>query len=126
MDFPQLSREYGKDGTALLIVPAWDFVLDGWLHGRMAILRGVESGFTIVRSPKQGVLTVSDDTGRVLARRTTGAEPFTSLIAAAPVHHSDTIYARFGDWFAWLNVAAALCLLVNGALRARRQSQASH
>ena len=126
MDFPKLSREYGKDGTALLIVPAWDFVADGWLHGRMAILRGVESGFTIVRSPKQGVLTVSDDTGRVLAQRTTGAEPFTSLIAAAPLHHSDTIYARFGDWFAWLNVAAALCLLVNGALRVRRQSQASH
>jgi apolipoprotein N-acyltransferase len=126
MDFPKLSREYGKDGTALLIVPAWDFVADGWLHGRMAILRGVESGFTIVRSPKQGVLTVSDDTGRVLAQRKTGAEPFTSLIAAAPVHHSDTIYARFGDWFAWLNVAAALCLLVSGALRGKRQSQASH
>jgi len=126
MDFPKLSREYGKDGTALLIVPAWDFVADGWLHGRMAILRGVESGFTVVRSPKQGVLTVSDDTGRVRAQRTTGAEPFTSLIAATPVHHSDTIYARFGDWFAWLNVAAALCLLVNGVLRGRRQSQPSH
>ena len=126
MDFPKLSREYGKDGTALLIVPAWDFVVDGWLHGRMAILRGVESGFTIVRSPKQGVLTVSDDTGRVLAQRTSGAEPFTSLIAAAPVHHSNTVYARFGDWFAWLNVAAALCLLVIGALQGRRQSQASH
>jgi len=125
MDFPKPSREYGKDDTALLIVPAWDFVLDGWLHGRMAILRGVESGFTIARSPKQGVLTVSDDTGRVLAQRTTGAEPFTSLIAAAPVHHSDTIYARFGDWFAWLNLAVALCLLVNSALLGRRQSQAS-
>jgi apolipoprotein N-acyltransferase len=126
MDFPQLSRKYGEDGTALLIVPAWDFVADGWLHGRMAILRGVESGFTIVRAPKQGIMTVSDDTGRVLAQRRTGAEPFTPLIAAAPVHHSNTLYAQFGDWFAWLNVATALWLIVSTAVRGRVRAQASH
>jgi len=119
MDFPRLSREYGKDGTALLIVPAWDFVADGWLHGRMAILRGVESGFTIVRAPKQGIMTVTDDTGRVLAQRRTGAEPFTTLVAAAPVHHDNTVYARFGDWFAWLNVATALWLIVSAAVESK-------
>jgi apolipoprotein N-acyltransferase len=125
MDFPQLSREYGQDGTALLIVPAWDFVADGWLHGRMAILRGVESGFTIVRAPKQGIMTVTDDTGRVLAQSWSGAEPFTSLIAAAPVHHSNTIYARSGDWFAWLNIATALGLIVSATVRGRNGTQAS-
>jgi apolipoprotein N-acyltransferase len=117
MDFPELSREYGNDGTALLIVPAWDFVADGWLHGRMAMLRGVESGFTIVRAPKHGILTVTDDTGRVLAERVTGSEPFTSLVAAAPVRHSDTVYARLGDWFALLNVAMAAFLLVRAIVR---------
>lgn len=49
MDFPRLSRRYGVKGVGLLLVPAWDFTLDGWLHGRMAVMRGVESGFTIVR-----------------------------------------------------------------------------
>ena len=122
MDFPQLSREYGRDGTALLIVPAWDFVADGWLHGRMAILRGVESGFTIVRDPKQGILTVSDDTGRVLAERWSGAEAFTTMMAAAPVQHSNTIYSRFGDWFAWLNVATAVWLIVSAVVRGRDQT----
>ena len=122
MDFPQLSREYGRDGTSLLIVPAWDFVADGWLHGRMAILRGVESGFTIVRAPKEGILTVSDDTGRVLAERSSSGEPFTTLLAAAPVQHSNTIYARFGDWFAWLTTATALWLIVSAAVRSRRHA----
>jgi apolipoprotein N-acyltransferase len=117
MDFPQLSRQYGNDGTALLLVPAWDFNADGWLHGRMAILRGVESGFTIARAPKQGVLTVTDDTGRVIAERVTGSEPFTSLMAAAPVRHTATIYARYGDWFAWLNLAAAVGFLVGAAVQ---------
>jgi apolipoprotein N-acyltransferase len=122
MDFPQLSRQYGNDGTALLLVPAWDFNADGWLHGRMAILRGVESGFTIARAPKQGVLTVTDDTGRVIAERVTGSEPFTSLMATAPVRHTATIYARYGDWFAWLNLAAAGGFLVGAAVQRSPQA----
>jgi apolipoprotein N-acyltransferase len=42
MDFPALSRQYGKDEVGLMIVPAWDFVKDDWLHDRMAVMRGVE------------------------------------------------------------------------------------
>jgi hypothetical protein len=32
MDFPKLSREYAGEGANLLLVPAWDFNLDRWLH----------------------------------------------------------------------------------------------
>jgi apolipoprotein N-acyltransferase len=72
MDFPGLSREYGRDGVGLLLVPAWDFDADGWLHGRMAILRGVENSFSIARAPRHGILSVSDSRGRVLARAARG------------------------------------------------------
>jgi apolipoprotein N-acyltransferase len=86
----------------MLLVPAWDFDVDRLWHGHMAILRGVEDGFTIVRAAKQGFLTVSDDRGRVLAEtRTTPQEPFTTLVAAVPVRHDPTLYQRWGDWFAW-------------------------
>ncbi len=117
MDFPQLSRQYGNDGVGLMLVPAWDFVVDGWWHGRMAILRGIESGFSIARSPKQGVLSVSDSRGRVLAERSSGSGPFASLVASAPVQHESTIYARFGDWFGWLNVALLVLLAGTGSRR---------
>ena len=36
MDFPHLSRQYGNDGVGLVLVPAWDFNMDGvaaWPHG---------------------------------------------------------------------------------------------
>lgn len=111
MDFPQLSREYGKDGTVLLLVPAWDFDVDGWWHGRMAILRGVESGFGIARAPKQGILTITDNRGRVLAERVTGSADFTSLIADVPVNHEATLYVRFGNWFGWANLLLLLMLV---------------
>ncbi len=111
MDFPSLSRQYGAKGVGLLLVPAWDFTLDARLHGRMAVLRGVESGFTIVRAAKQGLLTVSDDRGRILAQQDAATVPFASLVATAPVRHDNTLYLKWGDWFAWLNAVGLLALL---------------
>ncbi|HWF48142.1 MAG TPA: hypothetical protein VG168_14125, partial [Bryobacteraceae bacterium] len=101
---PQLSRQYGNGGAGLLLVPAWDFIADGWLHSRMAILRGIESGFSIARSVKQGILTISDDRGRVVAQRITASAPFVTSIATVPVRHDSTFYDRFGNWFAWLDL----------------------
>jgi len=100
-------------------VPAWDFVDDGWLHGRMAVLRGVESGFSIARSAKLGLLTATDDRGRILADRNTLTVPFATVIATVPVRHDATIYSRFGDWFAWLDIVVLAVLMVM-PLSARR------
>jgi apolipoprotein N-acyltransferase len=113
MDFSMLSRQYGKDGIGLMLVPAWDFGDDDWLHDRMAVMRGVESGFSIARAAKEGLLTVSDDRGRVLAEQKSSSAPFATLIADVPVHHETTLYARLGDWFAWLNVGLLLGILAS-------------
>jgi apolipoprotein N-acyltransferase len=123
MDFPRLSRQYGNDGAGLMLVPAWDFIVDGWLHQHMAILRGVESGFSIARSAKQGMLSISDSRGRILAEQTSAARsgsptaPFSILIAGVPVRHQTTFYARTGNWFAWLNLILAAAPLVSARLR---------
>ena len=113
LDFPRLSREYGMGGVGLLLVPAWDFDIDGWLHGRMAVMRGVESGFTIARTAKQGLMTISDNRGRVSAQKSSGAAPFSILAATAPVSHAGTLYARWGDWFAWVVIAALVAMLAS-------------
>ena len=113
MDFPRLSRQYAREGAALLLVPAWDFVTDGWLHGRMAILRGVEDGFSIARAPKQGILTVTDDRGHVLAERSSGAAPFATLVASVPVRNQPTLYDRLGNWFPLLDLLVAAILLLS-------------
>jgi apolipoprotein N-acyltransferase len=113
LDFPHLSRQYSRDGVSLLIVPASDFVVDSWLHARMAILRGVESGFSIARSAKLGMLTATDDRGRVLAERDTIGPSFATAVADIPVRHDSTLYSRFGDWFALVCVALVfVCLFL--------------
>jgi apolipoprotein N-acyltransferase len=109
MDFNDPSRGYGNAGVGLLLVPAWDFQRDWVLHGHMAIMRGVESGFAIARSAKGGSMYVSDNRGRVLAEKMSDAAPFSTLIVHVPVTSEVTLYRRWGDWFVWL---VALCLLV--------------
>jgi apolipoprotein N-acyltransferase len=111
MDFPKLSREYGNDGAGVLLIPAWDFDADGWLHGRMAIMRGVESGFSEARAAKQGRLTLSDDRGRVLAEVVTSAAGFVSIVGSVPAGHDATLYGRAGNWFAWMDLLLVALLL---------------
>ena len=111
MDFPKLSREYAAEGANLLLVPAWDFNLDRWLHARMAVLRAVESGFALARSARNGLLTLSDNRGRILAETETVPDRFVSITGKVNVSREETFYARTGDWFAWLCVAAFVTLL---------------
>jgi apolipoprotein N-acyltransferase len=111
MDFPALSREYGADGAGLMLVPAWDFRSDDWYHSRMAIVRGVESGFSIVRAAKQGLLTVSDPVGRVTFEMPT-TKAGVGAVADARIWHESTLYARWGDWFGFTSVAGVLLTLL--------------
>jgi apolipoprotein N-acyltransferase len=111
MDFPKLSREYAAEGANLLLVPAWDFNLDRWLHARMAVLRAVENGFALARSARNGLLTLSDNRGRILAEIETAPDRFVSITGKINVSPEETFYARTGDWFAWLCVAVFVSLL---------------
>jgi apolipoprotein N-acyltransferase len=105
MDFTPLSREYGQAGVGLMLVPGWDFRLDRWWHGHIAVMRGVEDGFSVVRAARDGNLTISDNRGRILAEARSDSAPVATLIAEVPVVHNATLYVRLGDWFAWFAIA---------------------
>jgi len=111
MDFTELSRRYGEAGAGLLLVPAWDFFLDWIQHGHMAIMRGVESGFSVVRSAKGGSLFVSDDRGRIVAEISSNAAPFTALLTSVSQSHDKTAFLVLGDSFAWVAVVTLMCCL---------------
>jgi apolipoprotein N-acyltransferase len=109
--FRALSREYSAGGANLMLVPAWDFNVDGWLHSRMAILRGLENGFALARAARNGLLTLSDNRSRILAETATAPGRFVSVTAKVNVPRAETFYARVGDWFARLCVAGFVVLL---------------
>lgn len=110
MDFQPIGLNYARRDAQLLMVPAWDFKIDGWLHSRMAIMRGVESGFAIARAARNGRLTLSDDRGRVLAEANS-ANRDAQLLGTVYLRNTHTLYARWGNWFGWLDLAGLLALL---------------
>jgi apolipoprotein N-acyltransferase len=101
MDFPRTILRDAKYGIRLMSVPAGDFGKDAWLHARMAIMRGVENGFAIVRAADEGLLTASDAEGRLVARKSAASSGMTVLIAALPLGPGPTLYTHIGDAFAW-------------------------
>ena len=120
MDFASMGRAYAKRDVRLLLVPAWDFDVDGWLHSRMAILRGVESGFAIARAARDGTVTLSDDRGRVLAEAPSNLGADAVLVGTLPLRSDSTLYARWGNWFAWLDLASLIGLLWLASRSSRR------
>jgi apolipoprotein N-acyltransferase len=112
LDLPDLVRDYRRRGATTLFVPAWDFNRDAWLHGRMAVTRGVENGLTVARAARNGDLVVSDPYGRIRSEAHSSDAPFVSLVASLPSRSATTVYTTFGNWFAWVCVLLLLTALV--------------
>jgi apolipoprotein N-acyltransferase len=112
MHFGSLGRAFGARDAGVMLVPAWDFNDDAWMAANMTRLRGVENGYAVVRSSRNGLLSVSDAYGRLLAVEKSADMPGTTLFATANVGaRVPTIYTRSGDLLGWLCLAAALGLI---------------
>jgi apolipoprotein N-acyltransferase len=116
MDFQRTLRGDAAAGAragslGLMLVPAWDFDTDGWLHARMAVLRGVEGGYAIVRAAANGLVTVSDSRGRLLGVRPSGKGTYESVVVDVPRGPGATPYVWIGDAFAWIAGIVGLALL---------------
>ena len=121
MHFAPLGQAYGAAGVQTMLVPAWDFQLDAWMGARMTVVRGVENGYAVLRAAREGVLTVSDAYGRVLAERTSSAMPGSTLLAPLPAHTPVATWAGWlGPLFGWLCVALGLVLPCLGRRAAPR------
>lgn len=126
MHFASLGRGFGAREAAVMLVPAWDFHDDAWMAANMTKLRGVENGYTVVRSSRDGLLSVSDAYGRMLSVADSASFPGTSLFAtvkAAP--RIPTIYTRIGDALGWFCVAGAVLMIGSAWQRARRAKRLS-
>jgi apolipoprotein N-acyltransferase len=112
LDFPVYIKKYGISGTNILTIPAWDFGVDDWLHSRMSILRGVENGFSEIRTAREGRLTISDCYGRVNYESSCSNRQKSTLIGNASLQKINTFYTRFGNWFEIIVLITVLCFAI--------------
>jgi apolipoprotein N-acyltransferase len=125
MHFASLGRGFGQRDAAVMLVPAWDFDRDARMAADMTRLRGVESGYAVVRSSRDGLLSVSDAHGRWVAETRSAALPGASLLATVNVGpRLRTLYTRIGDALGWLCVAGLAALVAASLFRRRRAALA--
>lgn len=119
--FPQLSRQYRRDGVALLV----NITNDAWFgrstapyqHFAHLPIRAIENRLPIARSANTGISAYIDPLGRVHGATPLQVEgAWTHTVERADI---GTLYSGVGDWIGWLSAAAAVALLALGAARSR-------
>ncbi|MDR0689812.1 MAG: apolipoprotein N-acyltransferase [Spirochaetaceae bacterium] len=114
--FGYLSREFVKNGAEFIVNlsnDAWSKSLPAQMqHLSMAVFRAVENRCSMVRSTASGQTCGIDPNGKILAM----AEPFveTQLTVEIPLVKPDSLYAKYGDFFARICTAAAVIILIVG------------
>ncbi|HET8922397.1 MAG TPA: apolipoprotein N-acyltransferase [Candidatus Acidoferrum sp.] len=119
--YPGEVRRFAANGAELFI----NISNDGWFgrsaaaeqHLHMARVRAVENRRWIVRSTNNGYTVSIDPYGRVF-------EPLPPDVRATAdlpydFRTDQTIYTRFGDWFAWLCVVISVILVATTFRKAR-------
>jgi apolipoprotein N-acyltransferase len=106
-DFPGLVRV----DADILIVPARDWAEISLVHDRMATMRVVENGYSMIRQAEFGVSGAFDPQGRTLSAHLYERSDRHVVLSEVPVGGSATPYRAIGDVFAWLCVAGTVVLI---------------
>ena len=112
--FPEGVRRFTAGGAELLI----NISNDGWFgrsaapaqHLMMARVRAVENRRWLLRDTNNGYTASVDPYGRIVAQLPTDVRA--ELDAPYDFRSDMTLYARFGDWWAWCCVLASIALLI--------------
>ncbi|MEN0065419.1 MAG: nitrilase-related carbon-nitrogen hydrolase [Myxococcota bacterium] len=118
-DFPQLSQAHAAAGTGLALIPSSDWRGIDPYHSQMAAVRGIEGGYSVVRSVRWATSLATDALGRVRGSASY-FEGERILLASVPTTRIPTLYSQVGDV---LPIASGLVLLIAfGAAFRPRQS----
>lgn len=121
MSFPAYARQAGRNGADIMLTPAYDFPRS---KRPSDYGRAIESGFTHIRPTYNGVSYAASAHGRILARMDSDLGGTGIMYAEVPVRGERTLYARYGDWFGWSNVAALVVFGISAVTRRRTATRA--
>jgi len=110
--FPELSREYVRAGSRLLV----NITNDAWFgrssapyqHLSMTVFRAVENRVPLVRAANTGITSIIDSRGHIRAMTQIFKE--TCLSGEVRLGERGSVYTRFGDLFALACVGGALLI----------------
>ena len=122
--YPQITRTQVRNGADVLVTITNDAWYDGTSaprqHLNQARLRAIEDDRWLLRAGTTGISALVDPTGRIVSEIPMGREGI--IYAHVEPRTSTTPYVRFGDWFAWVAVAAVGAALTRRKLSSLRSA----
>ena len=116
LDFPDTARELAAHDVRVVVAPASDWQGSEVIHQRMSVVRGVESGFSLARAARGGMLSANDSRGRLVAARKPAHGEDTMALGTLPIGTGRTLYSRTDDWFGRLCVIFTILLMLRLAV----------
>ena len=111
--YPQITRTQVRNGADVLVTITNDAWYDGTSapaqHLWQARMRAVEDDRYLLRAATTGISAVVDPTGQVQSWIPMGKDGI--IYATFEPRTAETLYVRFGDWFAWTACAVVLIAL---------------
>jgi len=121
LDFPHHIRQAVRLNADLLLGPSNDWEAIKNTHARMARLRAIETGISLLRPANGGVSIAVDPYGRILSLLDNTIYEGAPLTAAIPLSPVPTIYSVLGNYFGWVCVILFLTCLTLGVIFKIRQ-----
>ncbi len=118
-DHPGYVRSAGH-GIGLFLIPAFDGETLTPVHSRMAVFRGIENGYSILKPTGEGLSIAADHCGRVIAKQDYATSHERIMLVDMPVKSVFTIYSLIGDAFAWLCIIGLSALIMVAVIRDRQ------
>lgn len=118
--FGYISRRFVNEGAEVIV----NMTNDGWSgstaaqmqHMAMAVFRAVENRRSVVRGTNSGMTCTIDPDGRIIDMMDPFVEGY--MISEVPVFtDAETLYTRWGDYFAWIALISSLVILPLGMFR---------
>jgi len=109
--FPAYVRSAGR-GISLMIVPSFDWKEITPLHAHMAVFRGIENGFSVLRPTGNGLSIAADACGRVIASQNSFTSKDTVMLTDLSVKSVFTVYSVIGDALVWVCLAGLIVLIM--------------
>ena len=128
--FPDLVRQFVKRGAQFII----NITNEAWFGKTaapyqflsMSVFRAVENRVYVVRCANTGISCFIDPCGRIVDRvkDDNGKDIFVPGVLTLPVVpvNSNTIYTRYGDWFAWMSILCSIVFIGIAFFKRKRNS----
>ncbi len=101
-EYPSFVRQAGAAGVDIMLVPSHNWEAIDRYHARMAHLRAIENGYSMVSATYHGTSTAVDFHGNVLGSMNDFATEERVFFADIPTRGIPTLYAMIGGSFARL------------------------